>query len=466
MIHASHNRRASFSQLPVALSSSLAPLNSSMIAVALPAIRRDFDVGIGSVTWLVSAYLIGVAVCQPASGRIGDAFGHLRTIKAGLIILAVFSVASVFAWDFPSLVVMRTLQGISGALTMPNAVAYARKHTDAEKLGGVLGTNGAFIAAGASLGPALGAGLLAVGDWRLLFLVNLPIAVVSFILVQRMTNDRGRGRAALKIDLPSLAALLTAFTGITLIGTSLRLGMPGLTGGAVALFVVGVASYVARYRRAGTGVVDLRLFKARNYAVAAAGTALTNIVMYTILIAMPNYLGDLRGLSDAGIGLALFAESIALVLVSPFAGRLGDRLGTRPMMVGGAVILVVAAAGTTLALDGWPLWTIIAGLLLVGLALGLLQPAQQSAALRAHPPETAGSASGTYSMMRYVGSVTGAAMLAAMIGRPATVGQFEAVFAVLTGLAVVNVVIGFLIRVRSRSSEGMGVGEAVPAAGR
>src|SRR5688572_9092946 len=103
-------------QLAVSLASIFGPLNSTMLAVALPRIRDDFGVGVGALALLVSAYLIATAVLQPASGRLGDALGHLRVVQVGLIVLVVTSAAAAFAWSFPVLVVLRSLQGVAAAL--------------------------------------------------------------------------------------------------------------------------------------------------------------------------------------------------------------------------------------------------------------------------------------------------------------------------------------------------------------
>ena len=433
-------------QLALGIASIFAPLNSSMLAVALPSIRRDLSVGVGSVTILVSAYLIAVAVCQPAGGRIGDAFGHLRTIRVGIVVLILFSVASAFAWDFPSLVAMRSLQGISAALIMPNASAYLRKTVDVERLGGVLGMNGAVISAGAAFGPVVGGLLLAVGDWRWLFAINLPLGLLSLLLILRLPVDAGRGRSFLTLDTISLAALLAWFTGITLIGNSLRLGVPALTVLAFLLVAAGTVVYGARYRRSGTGVVDLKLFQRRNYAVAAAGTALTNVVMYTTLIAMPLYFREIEGLGDGLIGLSLLAMSAAMVIISPFSGQLSDRLGARPLLAAVGVCLVASPIGLAFAVGNAPLGVILGFLLLIGLGMGLISAPQSVMALQAIPREIAGMASGTYSMMRYVGSVAGAALIAGLLGSQASSGEFGLLFAVLAAVGAINLVAGSFAR--------------------
>jgi EmrB/QacA subfamily drug resistance transporter len=432
-------------QLPASLASLFAPLNSTMIAVALPSIRRDFDVDVSALTWLVSSYLIAVAVCQPAGGRIGDAFGHLRTVKAGLAVLLVFSVLSALAVNFPMLVATRSLQGISAALIAPNVVAYLRKRVAPGRLGSVMGANGAAVSTGAAFGPVLGGLLLFAGDWRWLFVANVPFGLVALFLVMRLPEDKGAGRVALHLDTISLLALGLGFTGLALAGTAIKEGSLAFEGAAVAIFGAGVVLYGARYMASRSGVVDLRLFARRDFAATAAGTALTNMVMYTILIAMPVYLGDVEGSGDAIIGLVLFAMSAAMIVVGPFSGRLSDGVGSRPLLVAGAMLLLVAAAGLALVAGRWPVEAIVPLLLLIGLGMGLLGAPQQSIALRAWPVNVAGSAAGTYSMMRYVGSVAGTALLAAVVSRHAQASEFRELFLLLALVAVVNTFTGFAV---------------------
>lgn len=428
----------------------LAPLNSSMLAVALPDIRGAFGVGVGAATWLVSSYLIAVAVSQPVGGRLGDAIGCRRVILAGLAIMLASSLAAAVSWDYGMLLALRSLQGVSAALVMPSALAYLRKATPAHRLGSALGTTGAAVSLGAALGPVVGAGLLVAGSWRLLFLVNIPIALLALALVWLVPPDAGRGRRSIEVDLVSLVALAAAFLGVAVIGTSAKIDQRWLVTVAYALLPAAVVAYSLRYWLAGSGVVDLRLFTKRAYAAASATTALSNLVMYTMLIAIPIYLADTRDVGDFTIGLLLFLMSVAIALASPVAGRLADRLGSRTMVMSGTCVMFAGATVLAAVLPQPPLAELAIPLMLVGLGLGLSTAGQQSAALKCWPGAMAGSASGTLSMMRYVGSVTGTALIAALVpGHPES-SEFRTLFVVLAMFAAANVCAAALLPGRRR----------------
>ncbi len=429
----------------VSLASVFGPLNSTMIAVALPRIGDEFGVGVGALALLVSAYLIATAVLQPASGRLGDAFGHLRIVQLGLLVLVVTSIAAALSWNFTALVVFRSLQGAAAALTMPNVVAYLRKRVPPERLGGALGLNGSLISVGAAGGPVLGGVLLALGGWELVFLANVPLALLGLLTLSRLDRDPGLGRAVFSLDWISLAALTSVFVGLTAIGAALRVDEPLLLAAAGGILALGAAGYLLRYLQQRRGVLDLHLFSHRDFLLASLLVLAANLLMYTTLVAMPVYLSELEGARDAVIGFALFAMSAALVGVSPASGRLADRVGDHRLIVAGSAVLLVSMAGLWLAVGRWELGALVAFLGLVGVGMGLSQAPQQSTALKAWPPEVAGSAAGTFSLMRYTGSIAGAAMLAAVLGSEAGIADFRVLFAILTGLGVVNLGLAFAL---------------------
>lgn len=423
----------------MAAASFLAPLNSSMLAVALPDIRSSFGVSVGAATWLVSGYLVSVAVAQPVGGRLGDAFGCRRVIVVGLAVLLLSSIGAAMAATYPLLLVTRALQGVSAALVMPTAVAYLRKRTPAVRLGSALGANAAAVSLGAALGPVIGAALLVAGGWRWLFLLNVPLALFALVLVWRVPADSGRGRSAVQLDPISLVALAGVFLGMAILGSARRLDNQALVVAAIAVLPVASVIYLVRYGLAGSGVVDLRLFTKRSYSAAAATVSLSNLVMYTTLVAIPIYLADARGVGDAAIGGMLFAMSVAIVAVSPLAGRRSDKVGSRAMIVAGSIVIFAGAALLWAVLHHPSLWVLAVPLVLMGLGLGLCQAAQQAAALKAWPGEMAGSAAGTLSMMRYVGSVSGTALIAALLSEHPGESEFRPLFLVVAALGVAGV---------------------------
>ncbi|MCY3883233.1 MAG: MFS transporter [Chloroflexi bacterium] len=446
-------------QATVALAAMLTPLNSTMIAVGLPSIRSHFDVGVGEMTLLISVYLVAVAAMQPVSGRLGDAFGSIRMMMVGLILLIAISAVSALATNLPMLILMRGLQGAATALVLPNGIAVLRKRTPSERLGTVLGMNGAALSVAAATGPVIGGALLLAGDWRLLFLVNVPLSIVAIAFLLRLSPDDGHGRETLHIDLPSLSALVAVFGSAVLIGSATRVENPAFLIVGAALLPVTVAAYWLRSRW-GESIVQFHFFGARNFRSAATSQALTNLVMYSFLVSLPLYLVDLRGVGDQVVSLVLFSLMAAMITLSPIGGALTDRVGRRPLLLGGGAAILAATVALALLFDDPPLAAIIGPLIGVGFGLGISGAARSSAALEAWPRDVAGSVSGTFSMMRYAGAIVGAAIIAALLGPDPGEGAFRILTIVLAGAAVLNLFVSLEIRDRPRAAT-----DAQPEAG-
>ncbi len=434
-------------QATVALAAMLTPLNSTMLAVGLPAIRSHFDVGVGEMTLLISVYLVAVAAMQPVSGRLGDAFGSIRVMIAGLVLLIAISAVSAFAFNLPMLILMRGLQGAATALVLPNGIAVLRRRTPTERLGTVLGMNGAALSIAAATGPVIGGALLLAGDWRWLFLVNVPLSVVAILFLLRIRPDEGHGRETLHIDVPSLAALVAVFGSGVLIGSATRVDNPAFLIAGGALLPLTMAAYWLRSRW-GSSIIEFRFFGAPNFRSAASSQALTNLVMYSFLVSLPLYLVDLRGVNDQVVSLVLFSLMAAMITLSPIGGALTDRVGRRPLLIGGGVVIAAATVTLMLLFDDPPLAAIIGPLVGVGVGLGISGPARSSAALEAWPRDVAGSVSGTFSMMRYGGAIVGAAVIAALLGADPGEGAFRLLTIVLAGAAILNVFVSLEIQDR------------------
>ncbi|MFQ5874552.1 MAG: MFS transporter, partial [Dehalococcoidia bacterium] len=205
----------------------LAPLNSTMIAVALSPLAEDFEVTTGSAAWLIAAYLIVMAVGQPIAGRLGDVMGRRRLFIAGLLYFAVASALATTSWNFPSLVFFRVQQALGGALFMPNGMAALRSSLPSEIRGRAFGSLGAMIAVSAGIGPALGGALVDSIGWRALFWINLPIVVTALALAFKcFPHDPASGRQGYTFDIPGAALLAGGLVAVMVAATSLGKGSP------------------------------------------------------------------------------------------------------------------------------------------------------------------------------------------------------------------------------------------------
>ena len=424
----------------VALGGILAPLNSTMLAVALPDIRAQFHVGHGGVGWLVSSYLIAMAVTQPVAGRIGDQIGRARVFRFSLLAFLVLSLAAAAAPTFPLLVALRTGQAVCGAALIPSGLAMMRQVVPPERLGRVNGMNGGLLSLAAAIGPLLGALVLGVGTWRWLFIINVPVIAAALLMQARLAYREELTSQRFVIDWLGVALLAGLFVSMTLTFNLAR--TPDLKFGLTLLGTIGLAGLGARQLfHSAVPVIEWRLFGNLSFTAATLDVLGSNFVMYTSLLSVPFFLQEVQHRSASASGLALGAMSIAMALLAPLSGRLGDAYGRRlPAVLGGiattagaAIIFVGISAGVS------P-WHLAGGLAVLGLGVGLGTGAATTAAIECSPRALSGAAAGANSMMRYVGSILGTGMLGAVLTTggdlDGQVGMFRVVFGVLTVMAL------------------------------
>jgi EmrB/QacA subfamily drug resistance transporter len=431
----------------VCLGGVLAPLNSTMLAVALPQLRRDFDVGHAEIGWLVSSYLIAMAVAQPLGGRIGDQLGRARVFQFGLHAFAGFSVAAAFAPTFPVLVLLRTGQALVGAAVIPNGMGMLRESLPVRRLGRSAGLTGSAIALAAATGPLLGAGLLELWSWRLLFLVNVPIAAAAVASLQLLRYEDAPGQLR-QLDWKGAATFAGGLVALTFMLESFRSGASIALPVTAVVLIVFMALFVQRQRTSPMPIAEWRLFKIRSYAASTLYMLLANLVLYTTLLTLPFFLEELQGRSHHETGLLLSAMAILMAIVTPISGRASDRFGRRVFAVAGAGVIFAGVALIVSGIDANVSYGYLAiAMALLGLGNGMSFGAAATAAAESAPVEMAGVAAGMNSMMRYLGSIIGAGILGAVLTDSAAddVGLFRLVFAILTGLAGVGMLTSFFI---------------------
>ena len=418
------------------LAAAIVPLNSTMIAVALLDIEGDLGVSVSAVTWLVSGYLVVMALAQPMGGRMGDALGHRRTFLAGLAAFMTASALAALAPWFAALVALRMAQALFGGLMGPSALALLREIVPAERRGRLFGWFGTVMGLAAAIGPVLGGALVAVLGWRAIFLVNIPVGAVALSMSLRaLPHDGPRpSLRGMSFDLPGAAAF-TAVVGA--IVATLFLAVDGVSRWlpAAAAAVVLLAVFIRVERRAREPFVALSLFSRRPYVGATTTVLLHNLVLYSLLLLIP-ILGERDlGLGPSGAGLLIGAMTGAMMVASPIGGHLSDRLGRRTPVLIGSAIAVVATVGLVMIAGDPGIAGTAALVALAGVGVGLAGASLQTTAVESAPAAMVGVASGVFMTVRYTGGIAAAGLAAAV----ASSGAFQTGFAVLAGAAAVSI---------------------------
>ena len=421
-----------------------------MLAVALPELRRQFDVGHAEIGWLVSAYLIAMAVAQPLGGRLGDQLGRARMFRMGLIAFLGLSIAAAFAPTFPILVLLRTGQALVGATVIPNGMGMLRESVSPSKLGQSSGFTGSAMSIAAAVGPLLAAVLLAFGSWRLLFLMNIPL-VLAALSAQTllMPPAAPQERKRFELDWPGALAFAALLTAVTFVFSILRNGEQLLLLAGGASVVVFAAAFLHRQRTSATPIAEWSLFRHRSYAAATGYVLLSNLVMYTTLLTIPFFIEEVLKRGSGATGALLGSMSVVMAFISPLGGRISDRYGRRPPAVVGAAITLVSVIALAIGLrEDSSFVYLMPNVALLGLGIGVSVGAASTAAIESAPVELAGIAAGTNSMMRYLGSIIGAGILGAVLSKDSgtpDIMLFQFIFAVLAVLAACGLATSFFI---------------------
>jgi len=437
--------------LGIASGSILIPLNSTMLAVALPSIMSEFHVGAGTVSWLVTLYLAAMALALQAAGSLGDRFGHRRMFLVGVAAFAATSVLGAAARSFPTLVLARLLQAASGASISPNAASLVRSLAPEDRRGGAFGLFDMLISTSAALGPFVG-GLLVSGlGWRSLFLIAVPFALLAALLVSTVVPAvRPVAGVRPPMDLPGLAFLSAGLLAI-LVALFAARGGGRWEGWALAVPVL-AALFVRRELQTSVPAVDVRLFRLRPFTAAVLGVLGATVILHATMILVPMLTQNLLRASASASGAALLGLSVLGAVVAPFGGRLSDRIGRRAPVVAGSLCMAAGLA----ALWYWTdrATTLHVGLLLglLGIGFGLSGSPRQASAIESVPETASGMAAGTYYTGRYIGGVLGASLAGVILGEAVSRGVVAGAFAVLTLVALAVAVISLGLRGRPVSA--------------
>ncbi|HEX5591459.1 MAG TPA: MFS transporter, partial [Candidatus Limnocylindrales bacterium] len=408
--------------LGVASGSILVPLNSTMLAVALPGVMDEFGLGAAAVSSLVSLYLGAVAVALPLSGAIGDRYGHRRAFLVGVTAFGAASLVAVAADTFTLLQLARVGQAASGALVSTTSAVLIREAAPADRRGEAFGLFDLLVSTSAAAGPFVGGLLVGTFGWRSLFVVAVPVAAVAAVTVGLWLRPRPATEGAPGIQprlratrpLDPLGLLLIAAVVVAAV-VAMRPGEPPLQGLAALAIVPLLFLFVSVELRAPQPAVDPRLFLARPFSAAIAGQFGSTVILHASFLVVPLLVERLLRASPTTSGLVLLGIFGVAAVAAPWGGRISDRRGRRrPAVVGS---LVMAAALAVLALPpatSDPL-TISILLSVLGLGMGLAGAPRQAAAFETVRADRVGMAAGTYYTGRYLGGVVGASLGGALL---------------------------------------------------
>lgn len=387
--------------------------DQTAVVVALPALQREFHASSAQLQWAVTAYLLALASFMVLAGRLGDRFGRKRMLLGGLTVFGLASAACAAAPGLGFLIAARFAQGIGGALMQPLALGTTTRVVDEQQRGwavGLLSTGGTTFLA---LGPVIASVIVDLADWRWLFVANLPVVVFSLYQGSRWIEP-SREPAPGPIEGGTLvllvAGLAAAVTGISWLAVWGPLALVPLAVGVVLLGLFGGRELRSAHPMIPLGMLGhSRMLLASLAALFAIQFAVLGTTVYLVLF-LQHGLGERAFVA----GLVLALAGVFTPLLSVPAGRLTDRRGPRPLVVGGLVLATAGLVwlGSVAPLRG--LLVLLPGLLLFGLSRPAVFTPASAGPFAALPPERRGLVGGLVTEARQLGAVLGVVVLGAV----------------------------------------------------
>ncbi len=401
--------------LAVAVGTFMAPLDSSVVNIALPSISTYFQASLAVVEWVILAYLLMISSLLLVFGRLGDLYGHKKIYILGFVIFTAGSLLCGLAPSIALLIVFRAIQAIGAGMLMAMGPAIVTDVSLPQERGKSLGIIAVSVSIALSAGPVLGGFLTDKFGWPSIFLINIPIGIAASIIAARVIPDF-KGREVQPFDIKGAITVFLALLFILFpLSYAEKVGWKNpyiLSFLTVGVILLGFFLYLEK--RVKYPMVDLTLFKNRLFSMSNLSALLNYMAMFSVILIMPFYLQQLRSFPPSKAGLLLIPTPLTTMLVAPLSGVVSDRVDTRYISSLGMVI-------TTLGL--WLLSglhinsstsTIVFTLIIVGIGSGMFQTPNNSAVMGSVPANRRGIASGMLAVMRNLGMILGVAVSGAI----------------------------------------------------
>jgi MFS family permease len=425
----------------VASGTMLNPLNSSMIALALHSIQKDFQLSFSTVSWLISSFYLASAVAQPVTGKIGDIFGRKKTFLTGLILVALSALVAPMSSTFLMLLLMRLIQSIGSSAIYPSGMALIRDHIK-DRQASALAVLSIFASAMVALGPTIGGFLIVFGNWPAIFWVNFPFIIISFLLGWYMfPKDVKQNKARTKELLSHLDFLGIGFfsAGMVfflwfLLSFEAKIHyLSGLAG--IAFFVL----FVWRELRIKDPFIDIRIFKTHpKLSMIYIQFIFLNIFFYCLFFGLPSYFQEGLGLSVELSGLLMLFMSGVSIIISTLTGKWIDKKGVMQPIVVGAFLSVIGGITFTLFFIDASYVGIGIILSIMGLSYGIGNVVLQVAMVKESPKEIIGTTSGLFQTCRYLGSIFSSIILGIIFGEDITAENMKIIGEVLIIIGIIS----------------------------
>jgi MFS transporter, DHA2 family, methylenomycin A resistance protein len=405
-------RRRRLTLVAMCIAQGMTLLDVTIVNTALPSIQRELHMTAGQLEWVISAYALSLAAFIPLGGALGDRYGRKRFFLAGMIVFTLGSVACALSTSDVALIGSRALQGAGGAFMSALTLAILTETYPVERRAGAFGMWAAISGLGFGLGPVVGGALLSVFSWSSVFWVNVPIAVVGFVIALWAVAE-SRNPEARQLDTVGMCAIALGLLGITfgLIESSSRAWASFEVVVPLVLGAVLVVFFVMWEGRTSSPMLPPSLLRARSFVSGCGVYLLTYLALAGVMFYVTLLFQDVEGWSPFRTGVSWLSMNIPFIVTAQGAGRFRRRFQPVVIVVGGCLVGAAGVAVLALLSDTTSFAVAFVGYALVGIGWGTLVPGVVNVAMRDVPPGVSGGASGLVNAARQVGTSVGLAVL-------------------------------------------------------
>lgn len=395
-------------------------LNETILSVALPSIMVDFQVPETTAQWLTTGFMLTMAVVIPTTGFLLDRFTTKTIFVTALLFFTVGTLTAALAPTFTILLVARIIQAVGTALVMPLLMTVTLTVVPPERRGAMMGIISIVISVAPALGPTVSGFILNSLSWHWLFWMMLPIVLVALVVGTMLIRNIGETKVT-PLDVLSVLLSAVAFGGLVYGLSSIGSILNGEGGLALIIIAVGVlclAIFVWRQLRLGRenrALMDLRPFQIPNFTFSLLSILLAFGAMLGTVMVLPIYLQNSLGVTALVTGLVVMPGGLLQGLISPFIGRFYDKVGPRPLLIPGAVLLAAAAWSLTLLDDSTPVWLVVVLHVVFSIGMCLMMTPLMTTALGALPKRLYGHGSAILNTLQQLAGAAGTAIMIAAL---------------------------------------------------
>ena len=390
-------------------------LDGTVVNVALPVMVKDLNTDMESIQMVVIVYLVAVVASILLFGRLGDIKGKGRLFMFGTVVFTVGSLMAGLSHTLEFLIVSRVIEGIGGAAALANNQGIITEVFPANERGRALGISGISVALGTMLGPPIGGLIVTYLSWNYIFLINVPVGIVAFILALKLL-PRGKKKDQ-QVDYRGTALLAAA---VILFFFGLLTGQSkGYDKYYIILSFAGAVILVALFlyfeKRSQQPIIDLSLFKNSLFTLSVICVLIQFFAMSGISIIQPFYIEDVLKIDPGSTGLIMMSFPIVMGIMSPLSGYISDKVGAAKITLVGLVIMTLGLGLLATMTATEPVIKLIVFLCIVGLGAGIFSAPNTSLIMSTAPKEKLGIVGSINAFTRNFGSVTGISLLTTLL---------------------------------------------------